>query len=159
SAQPDPNLLNNSVIVRTIVSPPFIRLVAAGATMTAENFLPRNGIIDIGETVTLELALQNTGNAVAPNITATLLSTGGVTSPSGMQSFGSLGSGDSVSAPFTFTANGANGGALTATLQLQTNGANAGTVTYTFPLPNTTVFSNTNAITIVDATVSAPSAA
>ena len=159
SAQPDPNLLNNSLIVRTIVSPPFIRLVAAGATMTAENFLPRNGIVDIGETVTLQFALQNTGNAVASAITATLLSTGGVTSPSGVQNYGSLGSGDVVSEPFTFTANGANGGTLTATLQLQTNGINAGTVTYTFSLPNTSVFSNTNAITIVDATVDAPSAA
>lgn len=159
SAQADPNLLNNSTVVHTIVSAPFIRIVAAGVTMTAENFLPRNGIIDLGETVTLQFALQNTGNSVASGLTATLVPTGGVTSPSGPQNYGSLGSGDIASAPFTFTASGTNGGTLTATLQLQTNGVSAGTVTYSFALPNTTVFSNTNGITIVDATVSAPSAA
>ena len=157
SAQSDPNPQNNSVTVRTVVAPPFIRIVAAGANITAESLTPHNGIIDIGETVTLQMRLQNTGNAAAPALTATLLPTGGVSSPSGPQSYGSLTGGASSSAPFTFTATGTNGGTLVATLQLQTNGVSAGNVTFTFPLPHTTVFSNSNGITIVDATASAVS--
>jgi uncharacterized repeat protein (TIGR01451 family) len=159
STQADPNGGNNSVTLRTTVAPPFVRIVAAGATMTSESLIPRNGIIDIGETVTLQLRLQNTGNSTASALTATMLPTGGVTSPSGVQNYGSLAGGAAASAPFTFTASGTNGGTLTATLQLQTNGVNAGTVTFTFPLPQTTVFSNAAPITIVDATASAPSAA
>ena len=159
SVQPDPNPLNNSVTLRTQVNSPFTRIVAAGATMTSESLTPRNGIIDIGETVTLQMRLQNTGNSASSALTATLLPTGGVTSPSGPQSYGSLVPGAVGSAPFTFTATGANGGTLIATLQLQTNGVNAGTVTFTFPLPQTTVFSNTNGIAIVDATASAASPA
>lgn len=157
SAQADPNPQNNSVTLRTVVAPAFVRIVAAGAKMSAENLVPANGIIDIGETVTLQFRLQNTGNTAAPALTATLLPTGGVTSPSGPQNYGSLSGGASSTAPFTFTATGANGGTLVATLQLQTNGISAGTATFTFPLPQTTVFSKTNKITIVDATASATS--
>ena len=127
--------------------------------MTSESLVPHNGIIDIGETVTLQMRLQNTGNTTSPAVTATLLPTGGVTLPSGPQSYGVLTAGAIASAPFTFTATGANGGTLVATLQLQTNGVNSGTVAFAFTLPQTTVFSNTNGITIVDATSSAASAA
>jgi hypothetical protein len=110
-------------------------IAAAGWTLTAEGCTPTNGVIDPNETVTVNFALQNNGTKNASNIVATLLATGGVTSPSGAQSYGTLvAGGGAVSEPFTFTANGTCGGNITATLQIQTNSANYGTVTYSFTL-------------------------
>ena len=110
-------------------------IVAAGATLTAEGCTPTNGAIDPSETVTVNFALQNTGGQNAFNVVATLLATGGVTAPSGAQSYGTLvAGGGAVSEPFTFTANGTCASNITATLQIQTNSANYGTVTYNFNL-------------------------
>ncbi len=128
-------------------------IVAAGATLTGENCAPGNGAIDPNETVTVKLGLQNVGSANASNVTAALLATGGVTSPSGAQSYGALlAGGGTVANSFTFTASGSCGGSVTATLQIQTNATNFGTVSYSFTLGTlaaaTNVFSNTGTITI-----------
>jgi hypothetical protein len=110
-------------------------ITAAGSALTSENCLPTNGVIDPGETVTVNLTLQNIGVANTTNLVATLLPTGGVTSPSGPMRYGVLPSdGVPVSEPFTFTAEGNCGGTLTATLQLQDGTANLGTVSYQFTL-------------------------
>ncbi len=159
SVQNDPNTANNNFILHTPVQQPFIKIAGAGATLTAESIPPANGTIDIGETVTLQLRLQNQGNITASSVTATLLSGNGVNSPSGQQSYGAIGVNGIGSAPFTFAATGTNGGSVTATLQVQNNGTNVGTINYTFALPTTTVFSNSAAITILDATASGPKAA
>lgn len=150
-ADPEPG--NNSANVVTRVALPFVSVEAAGATLTAESFAPADGGIGVGETVTVQLRLRNAGNVSNTNLTATLLATGGVTSPApaGTVNYGVLPTtGLPVSRAFTFTANGANGGTVTATLQLQDNGIPLGTVTYAFTLPTVYTFANTNAITIPD---------
>lgn len=136
---------------------------AAGATLVAENCAPANGVIDPGETVTLNLSLRNFSTSPTTNLVATLLATGGVNSPSAPQNFGALTpGGPAATRPFTFVASGSCGGTITATLQLQDGPANRGTVTFTFPLgqlvtnsvPQT--FSNTSFITILDNSPASP---
>jgi hypothetical protein len=104
--------------------PPVI--IPAGATA---------GVINPGQTVTVNLALQNTGIANTTNLVATLLPGGGVTSPGAAMTYGVLpGDGIAGSEAFTFTAEGACGGTITATLQLQDGSANLGTASYTLRL-------------------------
>jgi uncharacterized repeat protein (TIGR01451 family) len=94
-----------------------------------------NNAIDPGETVTMNFGLVNVGSANSSNLVATLQATGGVTSPTGPQSYGVLlASGAAVSRPFTFTASGNCGGLVTATLQLQDAATNLGTITFTVRL-------------------------
>jgi subtilisin-like proprotein convertase family protein len=131
---------------------------AAGATITAEGCPPANGALDPGETVTVDLCVLNVGTANTVNLVGTLQATGGVTSPSGPQTYGVVNAGGpAVCRPFTFTANGACGGTVTASLQLQDGATNLGTVTFTFQLgaagpPSVTNFSSGNiAVPIPDA--------
>ena len=59
--------------------------------MTAESCAPGNSALDPGETVTRNLPIVNDGGAGATttNLVATLQATGGVSSPSGPQNYGS----------------------------------------------------------------------
>jgi subtilisin-like proprotein convertase family protein len=110
-------------------------LAAQGSSLTTEGCSPANGAIDPGETVTVNFALRNRGTAEAKNVMATLLATGGITSPSSPQNYGTLSvCSPMVSRPFTFTASGTCGANITATLQLQTNSVSFGTLTFNFTL-------------------------
>ncbi|MGH9967909.1 MAG: S8 family serine peptidase, partial [Pyrinomonadaceae bacterium] len=142
-----------------------VAVVEAGpATITAESCSPSNGSIDPGETVTINFTLNNVGTLATTNLVATLQATGGVTSPSGPQNYGSIPpGGGSASRPFTFTASGNCGDTLTATFQLQDGATDLGTVTFTFSLgglgaPITASYSTGNiAVPIPDvATVEVP---
>jgi len=118
-------------------NPPAAYIIPAstGTVVVAENCAVTNGAIDPGETVTVNFALQNTGNAALSNVTATLLPTGGVVLPSGTQSYGTiLSDGGSATNSFTFTGGGTCGGSLIATLQLQTNSVFYRTIPYNFLL-------------------------
>jgi subtilisin-like proprotein convertase family protein len=126
-------------------------LVADGATITAESCGPANNHIDPDEIVTVNLALKNIGASNAVNLVATLLATGGVTSPSGPQTYGLVTAGGAtVAQSFTFTATGTCGGNLVAVLQLQDGATNLGTITNTFTLgvPVSTTVSNSNTTAI-----------
>jgi uncharacterized repeat protein (TIGR01451 family) len=117
---------------------PFVS--GANTTLIAENFVPANGALDPGETVTVNFALQNSGTAGTANLVATLLPTGGVQAPSGPQTYGALAAGAAaVARQFTFKVNPALacGAVLTATLQLQDGATNLGTVAFTFTLGST----------------------
>jgi uncharacterized repeat protein (TIGR01451 family) len=152
-AQTDQNPANNSASATTLVAAPFVALVPSGATLTAESVSPTNGAVDIGETVTVNLRLRNTGNVNTTNLVATLLAGNGVTpvGPNSPQSYGVVqASGLPVGKSFTFTANGPNNGSVVAVLQLQDGASNLGTASFTFGLPNVITFANTNAITIRD---------
>lgn len=105
------------------------------ATLMAESCQPASGSVDPGETVSFGFSLRNVGSANATNLVATLLATGGVTAPSGAQSYGALvAGGAAVTQAFSFTASGVCGGTITATLLLQDGGANLGTAAFTFQL-------------------------
>jgi len=128
-------------------------ILTNGATLTTESCLATNGAIDPGETVTVSFGLQNTGCGNTVNLVATLQATGGVTSPSGPQTYGIVtNGGTTVSRPFTFTASGSCGGTITASLQLQDGMTNLGTATFPFTLGATTAttnsFANTGFISI-----------
>jgi hypothetical protein len=133
-------------------------VVPAGSALTSESFSPPNGLIDPGETVTLLFALRASGGTNIPNVKATLLTTNGVTSPSGSQNYGSLVvNGPSVSRPFSFTANGTNSQIIAATLLLNNGVTNIGTAVFTYTLGVwTNTFYSTNVITIVDNAAATP---
>lgn len=105
-------------------------VVLASYRLTAESKSPPNGIVDAGETVTISLALRNTGSTDTTNLVVTLQSGNGVSAPSGPQNYGSLAaSGPTVSRPYTFTAAVTNCGAMRLQFQLQNGPANLGTQT------------------------------
>jgi subtilisin-like proprotein convertase family protein len=128
-------------------------MTGGGSAITAENCAAGNGVADPGETVTVNLTLQNIGTANTNNLIATLQATGGVTAPSTPQTYGAVTmGGPAVTKPFNFTASGTCGGAITATLTLQDGPNNLGQLTFTFPLGTsilaTQTFSNAATITI-----------
>ncbi len=113
-------------------------IVSNSFVLTAESCT--NGIIDPGETVTVNLGLKNVGNADAANVIATLQTNSGVLFPSGPQSFGLLSTnGTTVTRPFTFIAAGSCGGSNAATIQLQDGANNLGSVSFSFRLGLSTV--------------------
>ena len=108
-------------------------VVPAGTILQAENC--PNGVIDPGETVTVNFSLQNVGTAATSNLVVTLLTNSSVLSPSGPQVYGFIPpAGGSISGPFTFKASGACGANITATLQLQDGATNLGTASFNFTL-------------------------
>jgi hypothetical protein len=105
------------------------------ASLAAESCSPTNGVIDPGETVTVDFALQNGGTFNTTNLVATLLSGGGINSPDGPKTLGVLtAGGPAVTTPFTFTADGTCGGTITASLALKDGSNSLGTATYDFQL-------------------------
>lgn len=127
---------NGTNLINALAGPAQIApsLAAFGWTLTSESCAPPNGVVDPNETVTLSLAVTNTGNASTVSLVGTLLTTNGVTSPSSAQSYGAVAARGSTSRSFTFTANGTCGGSIIAILQLQDGSTNYGNVTYTIPL-------------------------
>ncbi len=112
-------------------------ITTAGATLLAESCPPANNVLDRGETVTVSFAVQNTGVADTSALVATLLPSGGVTAPSGPQTYGALTAGGAaVSRPFTFTVDpqAVCGGQVVATLQLQDGATTLGLVSYGFAI-------------------------
>ncbi|MEO6252433.1 MAG: hypothetical protein ABIO79_03975, partial [Ferruginibacter sp.] len=112
---------------------PLLPIQATSSAITAENCSPANGALDPNETVTISFCLRNTGTTNTTNLVGTLQATGGVTVPSGPQSYGVvIAGGAPVCRSFTFTVNAACGGTVVATIQLQDGATNIGTITYNF---------------------------
>jgi subtilisin-like proprotein convertase family protein len=109
--------------------------ILASASLASESCSPTNGTLDPGETVTINVALQNMGIGDASNVVATLQATGGVLTPSGAQSYGTLLPGAAaVTNSFTFDVGGTCGGTLLATVVLQTNSTLLATNTFLYPV-------------------------
>ncbi len=149
-------LVNPSAATLTILNNDGSAIVPSGTTLLSESG-PVNGIIDPGETASLLFGFRNSGGTNTVNLTATLLATNGITSPSGQQTYGVLVvGGPTVSRPFTFTASGTNGSRIAATFKLQ-DGAFTTTNSFSFTLGHSaTSFTNTNSITIVDFAPASP---
>jgi uncharacterized repeat protein (TIGR01451 family) len=146
---------NNQAMFILSVVPPMPKVVAAGATLLAESYQPANGTVEPGETVTVSLALQNEGELTASNGVATLAASGGITAPSGAQTYGELAPGAApIARPFTFTAVGV--GPYTATLQLTNGGVHLGSVVFTFDPPTTESAANEDSIFIPEIGTSFP---
>lgn len=137
-----------ALMVQNAVAQPAAVVNGSSQALTSESCAPGNGVADPGETVSVNLTLQNVGTATTSNLVATLLATGGVSAPSGPQNYGALAmGGGSAIRPFTFTANGTCGNTVTATLQLQDGATDLGTATFTFQLgalgaPQTAMYSS-----------------
>ena len=111
-------------------------LNATTAVLVSESFLPANGAIDPGETVTIALGVQNVGGISTVSDVGTLQATGGVTSPSAAQNYGVVvNAGPAVSRNFTFTASPALscGDNVTATVAHQDGATNLGSFAYALP--------------------------
>ena len=151
-----------ALVIYNVSEVPMPLVVGAGGTLVSEGCgVTGNGAIDPDETVTVNLALWNSGSANTTNVVATLLATGGVAGPSSPRSYGALlAGGAAVTQAFTFAATGECGGTLTATLSLNDNGLNLGTAAFTFRLGATAnaVHSKTNfaAIALVDNAAASP---
>jgi uncharacterized repeat protein (TIGR01451 family) len=144
----DPNPTNSSATYVATVVAPTPQIINAGAVLTYESG-PVNGAIDPGERVTLSLSLANVGSLDTGNLQATLLPSGGVTSPSGPQSYGALVYGGPAAArSFTFTSASVSSGATVATLQLQDGTTTYPPVTFAFASPAAEDFSSAAFITI-----------
>jgi len=94
-------------------------LVLTDVALAAENCSPTNGVIDSGETVTLNFTLKNFGGRSTTNLVVSLLAAPGIILPSAPHYCGALASGGSVTCSFSFTACGPCGGAIHPVLQLQ----------------------------------------
>lgn len=144
-----------ALIVTNINEAPLAVIAATGSTLVTESCVPGNGVVDPGETVTVNLCIQNVGTTGATSLVGTLQPTGGVTSPSIPQLYGMLPAGGSVCTNYTFTASGACGSIVTATLQLQDGATNLGTVTYSFTL-GTLVSAGTTTVSYTGPAVAIP---
>jgi hypothetical protein len=114
-------------------NPPAIIITGAGSSLAAETCAPTNGAVDPGESVTVNFSLRNVGISNAASVTATLLATNGVTSPSAPQSYGTLSSNRTiVTRSFSFVASGACGSIVTPRLRLQSGTTDLGTVSFAF---------------------------
>ena len=130
---------------------PLSNIVAGAGTITADS-CNSNMTLDPNETVTVNLPLQNIGGdgATTGNLVATLQATGGVTSPSGPQTYGAIVAGQpAVSRPFTFIVSASCGSTVTVTLQLQDGTTDLGTRTFTFQVGTLTgLFPTTGGIAV-----------
>ena len=106
-------------------------VIGGGSVLLVESC--PNGVLDPGETVTLNFSLLNVGVANTTNLVATLLSSGGVTFPSGPQTYGVLvAKGGAANRAFSFIATGSCGGTNIATLQLQDGPNDLGRISFSF---------------------------
>ena len=102
--------------------------------ITAESCAPANNALDPGETVTVNLPIENNGGpgATTTNLVATLQTSVGVSSPSGPQNYGAVVQGaPALVRPFTFTVSTTCGSFVNITLQLQDGATDYGTIVYT----------------------------
>ncbi|TXT51486.1 MAG: hypothetical protein FD140_1524 [Limisphaerales bacterium] len=132
----------------------FRTLVAAGYSLVAEGYVPTNNAVDPLESVTVNFSLRNIGNVPSPDISATLLVSGGVLNPSGPQVYTNLTNGALQTMPFTFTA--AQVQTVTASLQLSDSNGPAGVVSFPIDLGAASSFSNRTLINI-PGTITVPS--
>src|SRR5262249_26030040 len=127
---------NGTNMMNALVPPASAPLILTnGYSIVAEGCAPANGVVDPGETVTVNFGLQNSGTLNPSNLVATLLATNGVTAPSNPQTYGLIADGGgSAIAAFSFTAAGGCGGTIAPTFQLQNAGTNLGKVSFSMTL-------------------------
>jgi uncharacterized repeat protein (TIGR01451 family) len=125
-------------------------VIASNAVVLSESCGPNNGVIDPFEHVSVQFSLLNTGAKDATNVVGTLLATGGVSSPSVAQNFGTIAAGGSASANvYSFLANAPCGSNILATLQLQSGAVDLGTASFRLPVgtPNGVFTQNFDSVT------------
>ena len=104
---------------------------AAGASSLTVESIP-NGALDPAEVVSVSLCIVNNGGSTTGTVNGTLATTGGVTSPSGAQDYGTIGAGASVCRAFSFTVSASCSATVTTTLGITESGGPSKNLTYAF---------------------------
>jgi hypothetical protein len=149
--------INGTNLLNALVAPPVELPRAAGYTLASTEPC-HDGVANPGETVAVNLILQNAGGVPCTNLVATLLpylvyrgqtapgtaapvdviesllANNQTAFPSGPQTIGALAPRAFATNAFSFFADGSCGQTITAVLQLQDGPADLGTVSYTFQL-------------------------
>ena len=125
-------------------------VIASNAVVVSESCSPSDGVIDPFEHASVQFSLLNIGGQNATNVVATLLATGGVTSPSVAHNFGTIVAGGAANtAVLSFLADASCGSNILATLQLQSGTVDLGTVSFRLPVgtPNGVLTQNFDSAT------------
>ena len=109
---------------------------AGAATLTLEGCSPGNGVIDPGETVTVNFCVTNTGTANTLNLVGTMQASGGVTPITVSQNYGVVTYGGApVCRSFSFTNTSSTcGGNITVSIVMTDGATNLGTLSWTYTL-------------------------
>lgn len=117
---------NGQSIVRNVALEPIPVIIESSAAISSES-CGLNHAAEPGETVSLDLALRNTGRLAAADLTVSLMRSGGIIDPGPPQHYGAIPvNGAEISRPFSFTVspNLRCGSGLTLTFAL-TDGVNS----------------------------------
>ncbi|MEP7014721.1 MAG: dockerin type I domain-containing protein [Verrucomicrobiota bacterium] len=116
---------------------PAANIVSSGSTVVAGT-CGNPAVINPGAMITVDFCVQDNGGLATTNLVGTLQASGGVSNPSGPQSYGVVTpGGGSVCRSFTFNTSAACGGSVTAAVQFQDGANNLGTRTYNFTMAGT----------------------
>lgn len=121
---------NGQVLTRNLQLVPVPEFSNPETSVVSESCAP-NGVPDPGETVTVNVALVNTGAANSNGLTVTLLQSGGVVNPSAPQLYGPIPvNAPPISRPFTFRVgpNVGCGGVVTMLLDVRAGSEVYGTI-------------------------------
>ena len=127
------SVADGQTLTQNFALQPVAVLESVSTQITAESCAVNNAV-EPGETVTLNVAVRNSGAKNTNNLTAVLLATGGVTNPGAAQNYGVVNAnGASVARPFTFTAspNLPCGNPVILTFALSDGAENLGTISLT----------------------------
>ncbi len=122
---------NGQTLTQDFVLEPVPVLVNSGVQVAAES-CGANSSPDPGETVTINVSLQNTGSLPTQHLIVSLLAAGGVADPGPAQVYGAMPvNGTAVTRPFTFTVapNVLCGSVLSLSFQLNDGNSNLGQLT------------------------------
>lgn len=110
------------------VNAPAVAMQLVSATVTNELFVTLNGAPDPGETVELEIVLENVGLMGATNLGANLILPAGALGFDTTHNYGDIDSGSIGSGTFVFAANGPCGRPIALQLQLTADGGYSATI-------------------------------
>jgi uncharacterized repeat protein (TIGR01451 family) len=113
---------NSNQLYRLEIDVFLLRL--ASASVVAELFSETNGAPDPGETVRLQVTLENVGQQTAPNVLATLSGPDGFQGFDVARAYGDIASGGSANGEFTFALAGTCGEVFGLSLAVAVEGAN-----------------------------------
>ncbi len=102
----------------TIADQPAPKISLSSTTMTMESFSLQNGIADPGETIVVDVVLENTGTADATAVTGFLSGPVGFIPFTNVGNFGTISPAETGGQPYVFALNGSCGDTLNLTLQV-----------------------------------------